>query len=312
MPHAETAPTVSVILPTNRDSPFLPAAIQSVADQTFRSWELILVDNGVPDGAGIRRLVETTPGARLVVAQPYSLGYARNSGAAHARGELLVFHDDDDIWRPDRLALQIDALAAHPEAPASWVGGWHMDADGRPFGPTFDATPTTADDMLRGRAPLPHICGTLMVRRGAHLAVGGFAPELPIMEDFEYMLRLLSLGRFVSVDHELLGYRRHADNMTSTSWENTAMRRRIMDASLTRLRAAAAARGDVAMAAALDEHVGRFRRASATEAGGDMLAGARRRDWPAVAAQLRWGATRDPLGFARGVAARMRRRPRGG
>ena len=251
-------PRVSIILPTNRTSPFLREALQSVADQTFSSWELILVDNGVPDGDGLRGLVDSFAGMRVIDAPPVSLGFARNAGVVDAGGDYFVFHDDDDVWKPERLQLQVEALDAAPFAPAAYVGGWHMDAEGTPFGPGFPAVLKSADDMLSGAAPTPHICGTLMVRRSAHLLVGGFAPELPIMEDFEYMLRLLELGTFACVEGQHLGYRRHDGNLTSTGWRNVASRRAIMRSSLQRLLLGAVGRRDERIASMYRAHLERF------------------------------------------------------
>jgi glycosyltransferase involved in cell wall biosynthesis len=303
-----TDPKVSIILPTNRSSPYLRAALESVAAQDVDGWELILVDNGAPDPAGLRDTVAGFARMRVIEAAAVSLGYARNVGVAHARGEFFVFHDDDDVWAPDRLRLQLEALAADPAAPAAYVGGWHMDAAGVPFGDGFPAEPATAAAMLSGERPTPHICGTLMVRRDAHLSVGGFAPELPIMEDFEYMLRLLERGTFACVPGQHLGYRRHADNMTSTGWRNLAARRSIMRASLARLAEAAGGRRDARTAALYRRHLERFDARSAAEAGGDVVAAVRRREWDAAGAGIAWGVRRSPVRFGRAAIARVTRR----
>ncbi|MET0296642.1 MAG: glycosyltransferase family A protein [Microbacterium sp.] len=299
---------MSIILPTNRTSPFLREALASVAEQTFASWELILVDNGVPDGDALRALVSEFDGMRVIQAPPVSLGFARNAGVVEARGELYVFHDDDDVWSPDRLRLQVEALDASPDAPASYVGGWHMDAAGTPFGPGFPATAESADDMLSGAVPTPHICGTLMVRRSAHLLVGGFAPELPIMEDFEYMLRLLELGTFACVEGQHLGYRRHDGNLTSTGWRNVAQRRAIMRASLQRLAEGAGGRGDARHERLYREHLRRFDERSSEEAGGAFVAAVRRGEWNAARSGAAWGIRRSPGRFVGAGVARVTRR----
>ncbi len=298
-------PRVSIILPTNRESPFLREALESVADQTFSSWELILVDNGVPRGGALRELVADFARMRIIEAAPVSLGFARNAGVVEARGELYVFHDDDDVWAPDRLRLQVEALDATPDAPAAYVGGWHMDAAGTPFGPGFPANAESSDDMLRGSAKTPHICGTLMVRRASHLLVGGFAPELPIMEDFEYMLRLLELGTFACVPGQHLGYRRHDGNLTSTGWRNVAQRRAIMRASLQRLADAAGGRGDARLERLYREHVRRFDAESSNEAGGAFVAAVRRGQWDAARSGAAWGLCHAPARFVGAGFARV-------
>lgn len=301
-------PRVSIILPTNRTSPFLAEALASVAAQTYTSWELLLVDNGVPDSAAVRDLVAGFDRMRVVAAPAVSLGFARNAGVVEARGEFYVFHDDDDVWKPDRLELQVRALEGTASAPAAYVGGWHMDAAGTSFGPGFPARPASSEAMLRGAAPTPHICGTLMVRRSAHLLVGGFAPELAIMEDFEYMLRLLELGTFVCVEGRHLGYRRHDGNLTNTGWRNVAQRRTIMRASLVRLADGARDRGDARVAELYREHLRRFDARSAAEAGGSVVAALRRGDWGAARSGMAWGLRRSPVRFVRAGIARVARR----
>lgn len=301
-------PMVSIILPTNRRSPFLGEALASVAAQTFTAWELILVDNGVPDRQELDELVARYDGMRVVGAAPVSLGFARNAGVAVASGEFFVFHDDDDVWRPERLQRQVESLAARAQAPASYVGGWHMDAAGTAFGPGFPARSASADDMLRGAVPTPHICGTLMVRREAHLLVGGFAPELPIMEDFEYMLRLLELGTFACVEGQHLGYRRHDGNLTNTGWQNVARRRRIMRASLVRLAEGAAGRGDERLERLHREHLRRFDERSTAEAGGAFVSAVRHGRWQAARSAAAWGIRRSPRRFLTAGFSRLIRR----
>jgi len=299
-------PLISVIVATNRDSPFLVAALETVAEQSYGNWELLVVDNGVPDRAALRQKVSCVPGARVIETRPLGLGFARNVGVLNSAGEFLVFHDDDDVWDPRRLELQLHSFDERPEAGASWVGGWHMDAAGKRFGPAFPARPTAAADILRGIGRTPPLCGTLMVRREAHLAMGGFSPELPIMEDFEYMLRLLMLyGTMACVPDELLlGYRRHDGNMTNTGWRNRSLRRFVMEQSIDRLRWSAQMRGDLESARLLDENLMRFHRQSAGEAGEQFAAELRRRQLREGASDLWWGARKAPSSFWSGASRR--------
>ncbi|PJI94117.1 glycosyltransferase family A protein [Luteimicrobium subarcticum] len=301
-------PLVSIVLPTNRRSPYLRAAVETVANQTYEMWELVIVDNGVEDDVWLTAALDGIPRTRVITTRPATLGRSRNVGFGESRGSLVVFHDDDDLWIPERLALQVESLLRTPDAPACYVGGWHMDASGAPFEPAFPAVPATAADMLRGAVPTPHICGTLMIRRDAFVTVGGFAPELPIMEDFEFMLRLLYEGTFSCVPGEALGYRRHDANMTSTDRANVRARRSVMEQSLVRLAAAARLRGDSHNAELLEEHLTRFRGRAATEAGAAAVGVARRNGPGDAMAELAWGARRAPVDAARGLGRSLRRR----
>jgi len=300
-------PRISVVLATNRDSPFLPESLQSLTDQTWSDWELVVVDNGVPDQARLHELVGAVPRSRIVEATPWTLARSRNVGVAASVGDLLVFHDDD-VWAPTRLERQVDALDAAPGAVASSVGGWHLDEHGRRIGAGFPARAASAEAILAGRSPTPHICGALMVRREAHLEAGGFAPELSIMEDFEYMLRLLMLGELACVPEELLGYRRHSENMTSTDLGNYRLRRHVMDESLERLRWSAEARGDARTQALLAEHRDRFRSEAAVVAGGDVVRLLRRGNLRDAVGELAWGVRAGPRRVVSGAWRRVVRR----
>lgn len=282
---------VSVVIATNRASPYLAAAVDSVVAQTHASWELVIVDNGVPDPAVLTRIVAELPRARVVhVPPPVTVSLARNAGVEASVGDLVVFLDDDDVWHPQRLERQVALLQDAPEAPASYCGGWHMDAAGRPFEPAWPASPARAEEMLAGRARMPHICGAMLIRRSSFTEVGGFSAELSLMEDFELALRLLARGTFPCAPDELVGYRRHDANVTSTGIANVRLRREAVDGILTRHAWAAGARGDTAMARLLGEHRSRERQRAARDAGLATLAALRRRRFSDAGSELRWGA----------------------
>jgi len=108
-------PGLSVIIPTYNRAALVPEAMASVLAQTWRDFEVLVVDDASTDGTaealaafGSRiRLLRNT--SRLGVAA------ARNLGISGARGQWLAFLDSDDLWRPEKLARQMVYLAGHPE-----------------------------------------------------------------------------------------------------------------------------------------------------------------------------------------------------
>jgi glycosyltransferase involved in cell wall biosynthesis len=246
-----TEPLVSVILPTNRSVPHVFEAIDSVVRQTYNHWELILVDDGAPDPEGLEAASAVDPRIRVVHQSPSGLSVARNVGMATAAGEMLAFIDDDDVWSPDKLKLQVGALAREPAALGCYCGGWFMDGAGERFGAGWPAEPATREAQLRGLAPLFRTVPSL-IRREAIERYGGFNPLLPTAEDTEFALRMLQHGEVVAVNMELYGIRRHDQNKTlqegSLGWRTTIDIFRVN--ALTARR-----RGDVAVAGWLDEHL---------------------------------------------------------
>src|SRR5215813_4962542 len=99
------SPTVSVIIPTYNRWPMVGEAIESVLAQSYRSWELIVVDDGSTDGSS-ERLTLYGSNMRYVSRQRSGVAAARNHGIATATGQYVAFLDSDDLWMPRKLEIQ--------------------------------------------------------------------------------------------------------------------------------------------------------------------------------------------------------------
>ena len=101
---AGTHASVSIVLATNRDSPYLEEALLSVRKQSILDWELLIVDNGIPDARSVERLIEGDDRMRMItIESSATAGVARNVGASRTTGGLITFLDDDDVWAAERL-----------------------------------------------------------------------------------------------------------------------------------------------------------------------------------------------------------------
>jgi glycosyltransferase involved in cell wall biosynthesis len=110
-------PKVSAVIPTTLDErrlPFIRAALDSVLAQRFRDYEVLVVHNG-SDPDRKRLLDDHLPHIRYCYTAIGNVGGARNTGVREARGEYVAFLDDDDLWLPDKLAVQVAALEANPD-----------------------------------------------------------------------------------------------------------------------------------------------------------------------------------------------------
>jgi len=185
---------VSVVVPSYNSAAYLPATLASVTGQTYRDWEVVLVDDGSADGpAGVAKRI--IPPGRLTLVRQARRGpaAARNRGVQVARGELIAFLDSDDLWRPDKLAVQTDWLDAHP---AVGLVAAHNDCcteAGRPSPGGFFGfgRQSPMEGLLGMHVFLP--C-SVMIRRGAFLDAGGFREEWASGEDWELWVRLLHNG----------------------------------------------------------------------------------------------------------------------
>ncbi|MBK9363216.1 MAG: glycosyltransferase family 2 protein [Rubrivivax sp.] len=125
--------SISVVIPCYNARRWIGATIASVQAQTRPADEIIVVDDGSSDGSA-DWLRAHCPGVRVVEQVNAGVAAARNRGAACARGEWLAFVDADDIWLPDKLQRQLDAVAGRDDASACYTAWqeWPSDASQPP------------------------------------------------------------------------------------------------------------------------------------------------------------------------------------
>ncbi|HEY0118692.1 MAG TPA: glycosyltransferase family A protein [Cellulomonas sp.] len=296
-------PRVTVVIATNRGGPFLAEAVDSVRAQTLPSWELVLVDDGAPADVAARLDHLVAGDARMRVQHQVNRGLSvsRNVGAALGRGEYLSYLDDDDVWHPDRLRLQVAALDAAPDALLCYSAAWTMDADGTRVDVPWLPTGLPREPYLQGEVDLPRIV-TMTMRRAAVLAYGGFNPSFRYCEDDEFILRMMLHGELTSVPDELVGYRRHAGNASGT---NPVLRQLTGERIRLLQLWAAEATGDRALIRAARVNLDRFRRRLADYSASEALAWARRGRLGRSATELARGLRFSPRGTARTIGAKV-------
>jgi hypothetical protein len=129
-----TSPTVSVVMPIYNAEEFVADAISSVLAQSFRDFELILVDDGCTDRSMAVCVRFADPRIRIISQAHRGLASARNTGFLHANGTYVAFLDADDMWSADKLALHVAHLDANEDVGASTSGAVLIDADGHNLG----------------------------------------------------------------------------------------------------------------------------------------------------------------------------------
>ncbi len=112
---------VSIIVPVYRAKDYIRETVSHVIEQTYTDWELILVDDHSPDSTAeeIRSLIDETGDDRIRLIEcdeNHGAAYARNVGIDAAKGRYISFLDADDVWLPDRLAMGLTYMDAHPKA----------------------------------------------------------------------------------------------------------------------------------------------------------------------------------------------------
>jgi glycosyltransferase involved in cell wall biosynthesis len=222
------APLVSVVSIFLNGEPFIGAAIESVLAQTFRDFELLLVDDGSTDGstALARAWAEREPGRVFYLEHQAhanrGMSASRNLGIEHARGTYLAFIDADDVWRPEKLTEQLAIMRQYRELGmvcgsvnywSSWAGGedtivptGHL--RNRPVEPP--AASLALYPLGRAAAPCP---SDLLLRLDVVRAVGGFEAHFTgprqMYEDQGFLAKLYLATPVYFSDRVWLDYRQH-------------------------------------------------------------------------------------------------------
>ncbi|HEV7735659.1 MAG TPA: glycosyltransferase [Candidatus Binatia bacterium] len=212
-------PRVSVVLATRNQARWLPETLASVRAQTFDDWELLVADDGsTDDTATVLATLAGDARLHLLPGKHMERAAARNRALAQAKGRYVAFLDGDDCWHPDKLARQVAALDAQPDAAFCYTIARFVDADGVPLPHRKPDDPPMGHvfpRLVRGNVV---ILASVMARRDHVERVGAFDATLPVLgcEDWDLWLRLSRHAPVIAIADELTRYRRHAGN---TAWE---------------------------------------------------------------------------------------------
>jgi glycosyltransferase involved in cell wall biosynthesis len=200
---------VSVVIPTYNRARDLRRALASVISQSWRDWEILVVDNHSEDETA--RVVEEFREQRMQFLSVHNhgvIGVSRNLGVAHASGEYVAFLDSDDWWLPAKLERCIHELDAGADVVYHDLYLARTDSSRRRLRRASTRaleSPVLADLLERGNAL---VNSGVVVRRSTLLAAGGLSedPRVASWEDYECWLRLARITeRFHRID-EVLGF----------------------------------------------------------------------------------------------------------
>ena len=206
---------VSVIIPCYNQAHFLSEAIESVLAQSYRAYEIVVVDDGSPDNTS--EVAARYPEVRCIRQENQGLAGARNTGSRESKGEYLVFLDADDRLLPEALEVGVKNLKAHPECAFVCGHSWEIAADGS-FSQEL-STPHVGSELYLTLLSRKHFVlpGAVMYRRFVFELKGGFNSALNAAADYDHYFRVARDFPVYWHDEVVLEYRRHATNMTRNS-----------------------------------------------------------------------------------------------
>ena len=214
-------PTVSIVMPTYNQANYLPMALDGIISQTYKDFELIVVNDGATDHtSAVLGEYRSRLNFRLVEQANQGLPKALNTGFELAAGRFLTWTSSDNIMLPQMLDVLVEALSADPKAGLVYADWICIDETGKQLMvfPTLDH-----DRHILMRVNYVNCC--FLYRRECMEKIGGYDPGLIYSEDWDYWIRFSRLFGMKRIPKFLYQYRVHAGSMTADAKKGTARQR---------------------------------------------------------------------------------------
>lgn len=217
------SPHVSVIIPVRNGKDFIREALDSVLQQSFTDFELLLVDDGSTDG-DYDEYAQDDERIRVIHLEGAGVSHARNVGMAQANGDLFAFLDADDVWFQGKLQAQVSYFRKHSDVGVvfgkfSW---WHALPTGG-----FESVTSLAREVPQSIGSDPERSGwlytkllngllvgmnTAVIRRAVYEQIGEFDEKMSQGEDYDFWLRTSRVFEMHCLDEVIALYRQHDNN----------------------------------------------------------------------------------------------------
>ncbi len=208
---------VSVIIPTYNQADLLSRAIQSVLNQTFKDFELIIVDDGSTDNTKkvVEQFQRQDPRIKYIW-QENSGGPAKpkNTGIKHAKGEYIAFLDHDDEWLPEKLERQIELFRNSDRKNLGFVGCNVLDVDNNKIIRSYKISKTRNTLKRLLKECFIHSSSSVIIKRSVIKEIGLFDENFKVSDDWDMWIRLAKKYSFDFIDKPLVKHYIHGKNIT--------------------------------------------------------------------------------------------------
>ena len=207
-------PLVSVIVPVFNHQEFIGQAIESVLNQTFTDFEIIVIDDGSTDQT--RKIVQRyRPTVRYIYKNHCGAPNALNVGISKVKGSFICWLSSDDQFLPNKLQIQVNAFQANPSLGMIYTDWYEVDTYGNII--KLRRSRTLASHKEAALALLKHNCingSTVMLKTECFQRAGGFREDYLQGHDHEMWLRLCRYYLFGYIPEPLVFYRKHHKNLS--------------------------------------------------------------------------------------------------
>jgi glycosyltransferase involved in cell wall biosynthesis len=216
---------VSVVIPTYNPKEHLVETLESALNQTYDNFEILLVDDGSTDD--ITALLQpyiTSEKIRYLRRENGGTAAARNTGIANSSGDYIAFLDHDDIWLPEKIAIQVSALEQNISCGLTYCNLYILDEmTGRLIDTCREGGSGKMFENFLYRNYIT-TASQIMVRRECFDRIGGFDESLEIVDDYEFYLRL-SRHYAIHYDQRVFTHWRSHPNNASRNYDKTQLGR---------------------------------------------------------------------------------------
>lgn len=209
-------PKVTVVMPNHNKGQFIGKAIESVLNQTFRNFEVVVVDDASTDDSikTIEYYAQRDDRLRpIILGKSVGASAARNIGIRNSKSRIVCLLDSDDVYSPTKLEKQYAALMEDRSPAIVYSEWWRIDEKGRVLPPGKREHPQKSGQIFGDVLALGFgVNTTFMIPKECLDLVGLYDESLPWAEDYDLILRLARKYNFKHLDEALYGYRNYEGN----------------------------------------------------------------------------------------------------
>lgn len=226
-------PLVSVIVPAYNAASYLRETLESAIAQSYDNLEILVIDDGSTDETAQIASTFGDP-VRVISTRNQGVAKARNTGIDASSGEFIALLDSDDLWKPDKIAIQLDAVDASHRL---------IYTDAITFGTAnlpemlMSANEELPSGDIRARLIERNFIPTssVLLDRKVAVQVGGFNADIPVCDDWDFWLRALSFTGAKFINRPLVRYRVHENSLGSNTEKRISGSLKVIDAGLLAL-----------------------------------------------------------------------------